>query len=31
MAQAKAVRGPMGPRGGARGPKPKVENPGVIF
>lgn len=31
MAQAKTVRGPMGPRGGARGPKPKVENPGVIF
>ncbi|MBO5424689.1 MAG: ABC transporter ATP-binding protein [Lachnospiraceae bacterium] len=30
MAQAKAVKGPMGPRG-ARGPKPKIENPGLIF
>lgn len=30
MAQAKAIKGPMGPRG-ARGPKPKIENPGLIF
>ncbi len=31
MAQAKEVRGPMGPRGRGRGPAPKIENPGKIF
>lgn len=31
MAQAKEVRGPMGPRGRGRGPAPKIENPGKVF
>lgn len=31
MAEAKVVKGPMGPRGRGRGPAPKIENPGKIF
>lgn len=31
MAQAKVVRGPMGPGRRTGGPKPKLENPGMIF
>ncbi len=31
MAQAKAVKGPMGGHGRGRGPAPKVENPGKVF
>lgn len=31
MAQAKVVRGPMGPGRGNGGPKPKLDNPGAVF